>query len=593
MRKFFLSHRFQTLSLALVIAFTASTIAFGSDRFALAVGAQGKLVIFGPKGDRVAELAIPSISAPVTVGDVSFQVSYGRDANDLVTAIIAPSASSPQDLHFNVLNKSVDANKLAVVTLTFTQGFKSVAVDPGYIGLVQVNAHSIKHHELADDTYVPPHHTAPAAPAPHMVAKLEPVPAPVHHEAATAPETSIVSTAPAAGEPVENKLPPVEDVAASSEAPSSLVPPPIISGTPYSEGIPRPLPTASATASGEPTLKKEKLYWSEPVTPPSGSPPSVGISEMKLVQVDGPVLVTLANGETKSGENGMILPSGSSVVTSDTATAAIFMGGVNSARLMPDCHLKVTQNLNGSVRKTTIDLEHGAVFSRIGRRSGETQDYQVRTPEGVAAARGTEFMTFRGDISDIKDMRPSVTSNASWIGGRLLAWSPTLLGHGLISDVTLPLFAAATAPPSRIFNKGGQQVYGSPHFYIFVAKGTVNVSVNGQVYQVLSGNTSNLGAAVVPPYGNAETVLQVILEILQPHNHNLNSLLSLINSGTANSSEKAFYDHLILVFFGGQPGDFGIQDLLEPDPLRNLIPAERRALNQDLKPFGTNPLTPF
>jgi hypothetical protein len=145
MTKMFLPRRFQPW-LALICFVVLSSLAMGDDRFAVVVGAHDKLVIFGPKGDRAAELSVASVAVPVTAGAASFQVSYGRDMNGRLTAILSPNATDPTDLHFNVLGKSIDANKDAVVTLIFATNLKRVTVDPGAVGRVEVNSHRLRHH---------------------------------------------------------------------------------------------------------------------------------------------------------------------------------------------------------------------------------------------------------------------------------------------------------------------------------------------------------------------------------------------------------------------------------------------------------------
>jgi len=79
----------------------------------------------------------------VTIGDLSFQVSYGHNADGRLTAILSPSDTAPADFHFNVCGKSVDANK-AVVTLIFSSNLKSVTVDAGYGGRVEVNSRRVR-----------------------------------------------------------------------------------------------------------------------------------------------------------------------------------------------------------------------------------------------------------------------------------------------------------------------------------------------------------------------------------------------------------------------------------------------------------------
>jgi len=143
MTKIFLADRFHALLTALIFFVAASSLAMGEDRFAVTVGAHDKLVIFGPKGERVAELPVPSIAQPVAIGSMSFQVSYGRNAKEELTAILTPNSTAPGDLHFDVLGKSVDADK-AVVTLIFSSNLKGVSVHAGYGGRVEVNSRRIR-----------------------------------------------------------------------------------------------------------------------------------------------------------------------------------------------------------------------------------------------------------------------------------------------------------------------------------------------------------------------------------------------------------------------------------------------------------------
>jgi hypothetical protein len=143
--KMILPDQIRTLFIALIYFVGISALAMGENRFAITVGAHDQLIIFGPKGDRVASLSAPAIAQPVTIGDLSLQVSYGRDSNGKLTAILVPSQTTPAAFHFNVLGKSVDADK-AVVTLVFSSNLRGVTVESGYGGNVEVNSHRISHH---------------------------------------------------------------------------------------------------------------------------------------------------------------------------------------------------------------------------------------------------------------------------------------------------------------------------------------------------------------------------------------------------------------------------------------------------------------
>ena len=121
-----------------------------AERFSLALGSHDLLVVSDAKGAPQTELPLPTISQSVTVGEATFQVSYGRDSDNLLTAILSPNPAEPQDLHFTVLGKSVDSDKLAVVTLTFSKEARQVKIDPGYVGEVQVNSRMLQHDSAAN-----------------------------------------------------------------------------------------------------------------------------------------------------------------------------------------------------------------------------------------------------------------------------------------------------------------------------------------------------------------------------------------------------------------------------------------------------------
>ena len=460
MRNLLSAGRVLTLSLSLLLPVAAGSRAFGDDHFALAVGQHGDLLVFGPKGDKVADLPVPTISQSVTVnGATTFQISYGRDVDDRLSAIISPNAVQPSDLHFTILGKDIDADKMAVVTLTFSSNLNSVSVDPGYVGVVQVNSRHIRHHDLDE--------TAPAvasSPAP-----ISEMPGP--------------SAMPAPAPRVNSQMAPREPA-----------------DTSYVPETPGPGP-ASVSSTSETTMAApgtpgapSHLFWSEPVTGPDGIAPSVGLHQMKLVELQGTATVHTPGGGFEDAANGMIIPSGSVVTTGDDSSVAVFMGGINSVRLLPDSEVAITHHLEGGVRYTVIDLHRGTAFSRIGRRDGETQHYVVQTPEGSALAKGTE-----------------------------------------IADA-----------------------YFNGHHYAFIVKGTVGLYVANQFLKDISGDGGGaIGMGSMPPANDEAQVLRGILLVLQPFNLKTNEIVLHIGQGRATREELAFYTAMIysaLLNEGQPPG---------------------------------------
>jgi biopolymer transport protein ExbD len=136
--------------------------------------------------------------------------------------------------------------------------------------------------------------------------------------------------------------------------------------------------------------------WVEPLTPPT-MPASLGIAPdaMQIREPQGDVTVALPSAPANfvPATDNMPIPNGSVVKTGGNGTAAVLMGGVDSVRLVPNSSAAVQQTVTATSRSTEIDLTAGAVFSKVGKRIGETQDFQVHTPFGVAAAKGTDFVT--------------------------------------------------------------------------------------------------------------------------------------------------------------------------------------------------------
>lgn len=548
--------RLQTFLVALILAGSISC-ALGDDNFALAPSEHDNLIIFGPKGEHVAELAIPTISQVVTVGGTTFQISYGRDANNYLTAILAPSSSQPQDLHFTVLNKTVSADKQAVVTLTFSDS-KHVTVDPGYVGNVSVNSHTVRHHELLAEANPapPPAPSQISTSAPHMAprttADLQPrdipppsheAPAPVSHVASTpVVKQTTQTTSSVSHDTVSAPLPATKTDLMSSDqpAPATENTPPV--NTPPVVGSLMAQPPMPVPGKGN---DKEKFFWAEPITAPGGATPSVGIDQMKLTAVQGPVTLKLPNGETKPATDGMLVPSGSSISTSDKGSAAVFMGGVDSARFLPNTDAKVTENLDGSTRHTSINLKVGTVFSRVGHRPGEKQDYQVTTPEGVAAARGTAYA-----VCVTNSGGHEVTICATQDG--IVTLTDTSDGHK-ISIIPLPSGQVAIGSIPKLSQDDMRD--------IFLAFMTDVQQFNANMQAI--ANNPNPTAADLAYY----------------------------NSNKRFDKFTQLYDSNTLSLFPLFPNLTEFMDRV--NDINYVVPNARRALNQQLEPFGNVPLTPF
>jgi ferric-dicitrate binding protein FerR (iron transport regulator)/biopolymer transport protein ExbD len=136
--------------------------------------------------------------------------------------------------------------------------------------------------------------------------------------------------------------------------------------------------------------------WIEPVTPPD-MPASLGVppDAMQIREPQGDVQVALPSAPAAFSpvKDGMTIPNGAVVKTGDNGTAAVVFGGVDSARLAPHAQAAVQETVTGDSRSVEVDLTSGAVFSKVGQRIGEKEEYKVQTPNGTATAWGTDFVT--------------------------------------------------------------------------------------------------------------------------------------------------------------------------------------------------------
>jgi hypothetical protein len=87
------------------------------------------------------------------------------------------------------------------------------------------------------------------------------------------------------------------------------------------------------------------------------------------------------------------VPVGSAVrVGEKRSCVGLDIGARHAVCLIPGSEGVITRNRSDQVDKIEIELSKGAVFSHVNLKKLPT-DYTVRTPQGIAAARGTDFVT--------------------------------------------------------------------------------------------------------------------------------------------------------------------------------------------------------
>lgn len=127
-----------------------------------------------------------------------------------------------------------------------------------------------------------------------------------------------------------------------------------------------------------------------------------GISYAKVLYIDGSVWIRPPD---KSGFHLLTedepIPVQSVLATGPNATLDFATGPGMAIRMVPATALIVDElPIPSSVKPSSdvpetsqVVLKKGTVFSALGREDGQPIDYKVRTPQGVAGARGTMFST--------------------------------------------------------------------------------------------------------------------------------------------------------------------------------------------------------
>jgi hypothetical protein len=98
---------------------------------------------------------------------------------------------------------------------------------------------------------------------------------------------------------------------------------------------------------------------------------------------------------------GESIPAGSSLMTSDSGSAVVSPAPGVVLRLLPNSVLRVNEaTASGNTPKVRLDLKEGGVINIISKAKYQQVDYEVSTPQGVCAARGTVFglFVFKGKV---------------------------------------------------------------------------------------------------------------------------------------------------------------------------------------------------
>jgi|GEM_PF-3519617 len=136
---------------------------------------------------------------------------------------------------------------------------------------------------------------------------------------------------------------------------------------------------------------------STPSSAPVPAPVPVSLGERAVASsISGSVKV-LTPGEStfRPLQPGESIPPGSSLMTGESGTATLSPVPGTALRVLPNTTLRVDESTAaGAAPRVRLDLKEGGVINMISHQNYQQVDYQVATPQGVCAARGTVFGLF-------------------------------------------------------------------------------------------------------------------------------------------------------------------------------------------------------
>ena len=169
-----------------------------------------------------------------------------------------------------------------------------------------------------------------------------------------------------------------------------------------------------------------------------------------LTQVSGDVTVTVPGSTAaKPAVVGQKLPEGSTVTTAGGSIAIVeSFEGIETGLASSTTAVIGTHSVNAQgVRTAVIDVKQGSSISVLDPSKRAVNNYSVKTPKGVAAARGTTYSTtVKLNGSDVVVTVDTLTGLVNFAGTDVAAGNSGTAGVVISIDEEMKANREATAP---------------------------------------------------------------------------------------------------------------------------------------------------
>jgi hypothetical protein len=113
--------------------------------------------------------------------------------------------------------------------------------------------------------------------------------------------------------------------------------------------------------------------------------------QVKILKIVGNTSAVTVTGATGAVGPGMILPVSARIATG--AGVEVYVEAVTGVVAVIKPNADVTVASLGSEENRTLDLRQGSIVTLVDPKRYKANSYGVKTPRGVAAARGTVYVT--------------------------------------------------------------------------------------------------------------------------------------------------------------------------------------------------------
>ncbi len=235
-------------------------------------------------------------------------------------------------------------------------------------------------------------------------------------------------------------------------------------------------------------------------------------TEATVQRVTGAANVTMPDGSTVALTQGMKVPQGATITTGADGDVYLESHAGYVTSIKKDSVVKVDEisvtSENGQVKeeRTLLDLKSGNLVAKLDPKKKSVNNYQVRTPKGVAAARGTTFTVgYKGGIYTIAVINGAVTITPS---SGVLGYVDAGSGGGLTVGAG-QLFANdadgtdISGDVSRIENRVNDAVAIEVREILAIAVATVAVAAQNNIGGTTAADAAAVATAVFAAVPNA------------------------------------------------------------------------------------------